>query len=302
MGPKVYRDVRGWATGLFVPLALVLGSCAGRPEPGEPEGTPAPPPNRFDPTTAGIVRGRFTWTGDLPQVPPFKVWPGLQADNAPRVKETQPNPNGPAIDASTRGVGGAVIFLRGIDPVKGKPWDHAPVRVEQRGRRFHVLQGEVDSHLGFVRRGDAVEMTSRDPVFHSLRAGGAAFFTLAFPDPDQSCTRRLNENGVVELSSAAGYYWMRAYLFVDEHPYYTRTDARGRFVLKQVPPGSYEVVCWLPSWVESRHERDPETGLVARLFLGRSVERTRTITLGPKESHEVSFSLSVEAFVPKASP
>src|SRR5262249_40869073 len=146
------------------------------------------------------------------------------------------------------------------------------VVVEQRLQRFLVRQGQIDGHIGFVRRGDAVAMVSRDTFFYSLHADGAAFFTLAFPDPEKPLTRRLTEKGLVELTSGAGSFWMRAYLFVDDHPYYARTDGQGRFTLEQVPPGNYELVCWLPSWRVERQERDPETGQVSRVFFRRPVE------------------------------
>ena len=67
---------------------------------------------------------------------------------------------------------------------------------------------------------------SREPVFHSVHADGAAFFTLAFPDPHDPLTRQLTEKGIVELTSATGRFAMRAYLFVDEHPYYTQTSGQ----------------------------------------------------------------------------
>jgi hypothetical protein len=235
-----------------------------------------------------------TWAGDLPRVPPFRVWPDGSLDDPDRAKQDEPNPNAPAIDPTGRGVANAVVFLRGLDPDRARPWDHLPARVEQRGRRFHVLQGEADGHLGFVRRGDPVEMVSRDKVFHSLHAGGAAFFTLPFPNPGQPRSRALVEKGIVELTSAAGYYWMRAYLFVDDHPYYTRTDSQGRFTLSQVPPGRYELVCWLPNWAEERHDRDPETALITRLHFRRPVERLKPMTLGPRATSEASFTFTPE--------
>ena len=117
-----------------------------------------------------------------------------------------------------------------------------------------------------------------------------------FPDPDRPLTRPLKENGVVELTSAAGYYWMRAYLFVDDHSYYARADKEGRFSLEQVPPGQYEVVCWMPNWQEARHERDPESGLITRLFFRPPVTLVQKVELGKQESKEVRFSPSMRDF------
>ncbi len=252
----------------------------------------------FDPATAATIHGRVTWSGELPTVPPFEVWPIPLEENGPRSKRLEPNPNAPAIDPATRGVADAVIFLRGVEAARSRPWDHAPVRVEQRDQQFHVLQGGRDGRTGFVRRGDAVAMISRDPLFHALRAEGAAFFTLMFPDPDSPLSRRLTEKGVVELSSAAGRYAMRAYLFVDDHPYYTRTDAAGRFTLDRVPAGKYDVVCWLPNWHEAGHERDPDSAIINRLTFYKPVELVQPAAARPGKNTDLVFHISRQSFVP----
>jgi hypothetical protein len=262
-------------------LALLAG-CVDDP----PAAPPAP---------AGTIRGRVTWTGDVPAVPPFRGWTDVGLEKTPPRRQVHPNPNAPAVGAGG-GIGNAVVFLRGVDVRRARPWDLPPVRVLQRDYGLHVRQGETESRDGFVRRGTAVEMVAAEPVFHALHASGAAYFSLTFPDPDVVRRRTLDRPGVVELSSAAGYYWARAYLFVDEHPYYVHTDADGRFELSQVPPGAYEVVCWLPSWREADHSRDPETTLITRLHFRPPVERVRPVRLGQGDTAEVTFTLSAEDF------
>src|SRR5207253_9859395 len=117
-------------------------------------------------------------------------------------------PNAPAVDPATRGVAGAVLFLRGVEARHARPWDLPPVRLEHRDRRLLVVQGDAAARTGFVRRGEGVEMVSREPVFNTLRATGAALFSLTFPDPDRPLRRSFADNGLVELSSGAGWYWM----------------------------------------------------------------------------------------------
>jgi hypothetical protein len=281
----------------FVVLVGVVG-CGDSPSPAVPESSPPELGTRFDARATGTIDGRLTWEGDAPQVAPFVSTPRPIADPPRPPKQTWPNPNAPTIDPQTRGINDVVVFLRGVDPSRSHPWDHDPVRIEQLAYQFRVYQGRGPSRFGFVRRGGKVEMVSTDEAFYSLRARGAAFFTLPFPEPHRPCERALSNNGVVELSSGGGQFWMRAYLFVDDHPYYTRTSADGRFLLSQVPEGEYELVCWLPNWHVERRERDPDSTLVARLFFRPPVERVRRVTVRRGEKCSVEVSLSAEMFAP----
>jgi hypothetical protein len=277
----------------FLLIALAAG-CDGPPAPAAPEPAVAAQGGAlFDSDAAGAVSGRVVWKGELPAVRPLFMRPGLAASGFDHEQAHFPNPNAPHIDKDTQAVRGAVVFLRGIDPRRGRGWDLPAVRVVQEGQQFHVRQGDDDGSVGFVRRGEAVEMVSADTTFYSLHAGGAAFFTLAFPDPDRPRSRRLPERGVVELSSAVGAFWMRGYLFVDDHPYYTRTDAEGRFRLTGVPAGRYEVVCWLPDWRQERYERDPETSLVIRVHFRPPLEWVLPVEVTPKGESQANFEPAV---------
>ena len=276
-------------------LATALGCGDARTQPPPPSPV-ADAGSLFDSATAGTITGRIRWAGELPSVPPLLQRPNLLASDGNKETIPWPNPNAPVIDPGTHAVRGVVVFLRGVDPRQARPWDLPPVRVVQQGQQFHVRQGDEDSRVGFVRRGDSVEMVSADAVFHSLHAGGAAFFTLAFPDPDRPRTRPLASPGLVELTSAAGYFWMRGYLFVDDHPYYVRTDAAGRFRLADVPPGRYEAVCWLPDWRTAGRELDGDTGQLCRLTFRPPAEVARPVRVTAGSPAEVSFALSQAAF------
>ena len=66
---------------------------------------------------------------------------------------------------------------------------------------------------------------------------------------------------------------MHAHLFVSDHPYWTQTDATGRWALVGVPSGEYEIAYWLPPWRLATVERDPESGAAARWIMADALTR-----------------------------
>ncbi|CAN5567250.1 hypothetical protein BH10PLA2_BH10PLA2_32890 [soil metagenome] len=285
---------------LVVVALLLTGGCdAPKPALPAPATSVPPQPSTFNAATARSLSGRVIWSGSVPQIPVFKVMPNPLGGAILRQRQTRPNPNRPIIHPTSHGLAGAVVFLRGVDPQRAKPWDRAAVAVEQRDCQLQVLQGKTVASVGFVRQGDEIEMVSRDSWLHALHAGGASFFTLMFPDPNQPRRRKLLNPGIVELSSNSGYFWMRGYLFVDQHPYYCRTDDAGRFSLTGIPSGTYQLVAWHPNWQVARQERDPESGLVNRISFAPPLTIETEIALKNTDISDLVISMS--AAVPTSS-
>jgi hypothetical protein len=262
----------------------------------EPDAAPAMLATAFDPNSTGSLTGRVTWSGELPRVPPFLAPISPLSEQPAGPKQEWPNPHAPSIDSSNRGVAGAVVFLRGVDAKRARPWDLPPLRVVVKESRYHIVQGDFDGETGFAQRGTTVTIESQDDRFQAVQARGAAFFTITLPRHSPSVDRVLPHSGVVELSSNAGQFWMRAHLFVADHPYLTRTDASGQFSLQKVPPGSYELACWLPNWHEAARELDAETTLVTRLTFRRSVVKLRDVTVSKGNALPANFSFESADF------
>jgi hypothetical protein len=228
--------------------------------------------------------------GPAPAAPPFLY--GVPNPDHSFTIQTIPNPNRPAIDETTQAISGAVVFLRGVNPAASKPWDLPPLRIEMKDRGITVVQGNRRGRVGFLRRGGSAEMESVEPAYHVLRARGAAFFSLSFPDAHQPLTRVFEKPGRVELSSGAGYYWASADLFVVEHPYYTTTDRDGRFRFDQVPAGPVEAIAWLPGWDVAQRDREPETGLISRQTYSPPRERSCRLRVEAGQSAAAAFAFS----------
>ncbi len=288
----------------FLLLLLFLGGCAETPA------TEKKPPASaavamlgaaFDQKATGTITGTAMWEGDPPHVAPFKIY-GLPGDYPVDVRQDQPNPNAPRIHDRTgeqAPLEGAVVFLRHVDLEKSRPWDQPMVHVEQRDRHLLIRQGESVANVGWVRSGESIEVTNADGHFHMLRGRGAAFFSMPFTDQNLPGQRVLDKPGLVELSSGAFFFWMRGYLLVEKHPYFTRTDAAGKFVLDKVPAGDYELVCWMANWEVAKKYRDPETGLIIQADFLPPVEQVNKLLVSAGSQTTSSFTWSASSFAPR---
>lgn len=224
--------------------------------------------DRFDPTHTGTIRGRVTWAGDQPTVPPVTI---SRFDSRGLQVETLPNPNAPDV-AADGAVRSAVVFLRGVDASRAKPMPTAATTVELDAMRLSVVQNGTRFRTAFVPVGAEVAVSSKLDAITGVRGRGADFFTRMLP-PAADIRRTFVRPGRVELTTASGQYWAAADLFVCEHAYFARPDAAGRFTLADVPNGEYELVCWHPNWHIAATERDPETAMIARQKYAPPVEK-----------------------------
>jgi hypothetical protein len=247
----------------------------------------------FDPARCGSLVCEVHWEGELPADEPIPVH---QAKLRPKGKREMPNPNAPRISPDLK-VAHAVILLRGIDPARSRPWGHPPVTVEC-ATDLRVRQGDRTGTIGFARRGAPVEFVSREAANHSVRVRGAAFFTQMLFTPDRPVSRPMPDEGIVELSSGGGYYWVRAYLAVSEHPYLGLTDGRGSVRFDEVPDGEYDAVCWKANWHIAECGRDPEWIAQSDLRFHPPAEYRQRVTISAGQLTDVKFTLRESDFAP----
>jgi hypothetical protein len=236
----------------------------------------------FNPERTGRITGQVSWGDRLPNVSPIE-YRLPKPNGAGFESHITTNPNRPKINASTRAIGEAVVFLRNIDVAGSHPWDLPPVSVAIGEGQIVVKQGNRQGRNGFVRCGDSIKMVSTEAIFHIIRGRNDGFFSITFPKPEDPVTRTLNNEGRIELSSGAGLSWMRADLFVSDHPYYTHTDLTGQFAFEQVPLGRCELVVWLPNWEAGKPIYEPESAIIARQTYAPAYEKVVPITVGSGE-------------------
>jgi plastocyanin len=173
-----------------------------------------------------------------------------------------------AVDRLVVGPDGALanvvvsVSAKGVRPPQPPP-PTAKASLDQVGCRY-------TPHVQAVTVGTTVAVLNNDAVLHNVHATADSdgrpitVFNVAMPFKGQNLPTVLRRPGVLKLRCDAGHTWMSAYIHVFDHPYFAVTDARGRFSIKDLPPGRYTVEYW--------HEPLADGG--------KSVVKTATVEVG----------------------
>jgi hypothetical protein len=137
-----------------------------------------------------------------------------------------------------RKIKNVVVYLVGIKTGKAVP--NAPVIVTNRKCEFvpHVA-------VGF--KGGEFIMKSDDPIFHIFDVhefiGEKELYHVPLSEKSSSAAKTLSKEGILKLSCYV-HPWQRGYVSIFDHPYATVTDEGGKFVINDIPPGTYAIEAW----------------------------------------------------------
>ncbi len=126
-----------------------------------------------------------------------------------------------------------VVYLKGV---KGAVTPQKAV-MDQKNLVFipHVLAVPV---------GSTVEFINSDKVNHNVFSGDAAKkFNLGTYNPGMSKSITFDKPGEVNLLCNV-HSEMSGYVIVTENSYFSVTGADGKFTIKNVPAGTYEISAW----------------------------------------------------------
>jgi plastocyanin len=100
-------------------------------------------------------------------------------------------------------------------------------------------------HILPVLKGTTVDFTNDDTVAHNVFAppGAAVRFNLGLYGPGVKKTVTFDSLGEVPLLCVV-HPDMLGYVIVLQNPYFALTDTGGRFQIKNVPPGTYQLKVW----------------------------------------------------------
>ena len=180
----------------------------------------------------GTIEGVVRYAGDVP--PPRKIQVvkdhetcDHRAKLVPRIKVND-----------QRAVAEAVVFLGDIRAGKAAvPPARGPV-IDQHKCTF-------SPHVQVIQKDQPLAIVNSDPVAHSahLTQHRKTLYNRMQPKKGMRFELAVDDVGLATLKCDV-HDWMRAYVYVLWHPYYTVTEEDGAFRFTDVPAGEYELVFW----------------------------------------------------------
>ncbi|MEA2343886.1 MAG: hypothetical protein QOF63_2055 [Thermoanaerobaculia bacterium] len=152
-----------------------------------------------------------------------------------------------------------------IKDIKGNfPAPSTPVVIDQKGCQYHP-------HVNAVMVGQPLQIKNDDATLHNVHAMPVANsqFNEGQPVQGMVSTKHLDKPEITPFKIKCDVHgWMKSYMAVMPHPFYSVSQTNGTFTISNLPPGQYTVVAW--------HEKYGQ--------------QEQQVTVGAKESKALNFT------------
>ncbi|MDP4221023.1 MAG: carboxypeptidase regulatory-like domain-containing protein [Bacteroidota bacterium] len=192
--------------------------------------------------------------------------------------KSHPNPGKPNSD------GALPNCIVGIEHItEGKDFAKHEYALDQRGCDFQP-------HVQIARIGSPIVVSNSDKALHNyhITRNGETLINEAQPEGAPAREVELKQKGL-HVVTCDVHPWMRGYIWMADHPYYTLTDASGAFALSDVPPGKYKLTLWRDNW--SAEEVKNAKGVIDSYKWGKDIVKEQEITVEAGKDVVVDFTL-----------
>ena len=150
-----------------------------------------------------------------------------------------------------------VVYLKQV------PGTRAPVprAMDQKGMKFLPM-------ILAIQAGDTVDFLNHDGVEHNVFSPDNEAFNLGTFKSEDKRSYTFEKPGVYKIRCSI-HPEMLGYVFVGQNPYAAVLDRKGRFSIKDVPPGTYVLAVW------NANLKGPEKSITVRA--GGTVEESLTV-------------------------
>ena len=208
---------------------------------------------------AATLTGTVKFEGAAPKMPMIQMsadpYCQSQHSSAPATEE----------DAVVGPAGELANVFVYIKDIKGNfPAPSTPVLIDQKGCQYHP-------HVNAVMVGQPLEIKNDDATLHNIHALPVtnSQFNEGQPVQGMTSTKKLDKVEMTPFKIKCDVHgWMKSYMAVMPHPFYSVSQSNGTFSISNLPPGQYTVVAW--------HEKYGQ--------------QEQQVTVGAKESKALSFT------------
>lgn len=101
-------------------------------------------------------------------------------------------------------------------------------------------------HVMGVQTGQEIKILNSDPTMHNIHGLPKVNREFNFGMPKTVKEKSISFDKVedVFVVKCDVHPWMKSYVQVFDHPYFSVTGLDGKFTINNIPPGEYEVVAW----------------------------------------------------------
>jgi plastocyanin len=227
-------SVRRWCAALFVVAVSQSTGCDDRAD--SREATPrrsavttttAPATAAPAPVGNGVARGTVTFRGVAPrpeEIPGAKCHAGAAATSV-----------GPVVVSTGGGLKDVMVYVKDA-PQSATATVSAPAVLDQ-------VNCQYVPHVLGLRTGQVLRVTSSDATLHNVHAlcvdNPQVNFGMTGAGQARDLTFAAPERFDVKCDV---HPWMRAHVFVFDHPFFAATNGDGAFEITGLPPGEHTLV------------------------------------------------------------
>jgi plastocyanin len=155
-----------------------------------------------------------------------------------------------------------VGIIKGTITISGKPATDAVVSIEELSKEQVKTQVSLSKpekkimdqqNMKFIPTvvaivvGETVDFPNNDTSWHNVYSkGGANDFDLGLYAPGKTRSQKFDKPGVSRILCNA-HPNMEGFVVVKDHPFFSTTDSRGNYEIKNMPLGKVRIEIWHPS-------------------------------------------------------
>lgn len=144
---------------------------------------------------------------------------------------------GDLVLSSANGIRNVVVSLHGVPAGSKAPVNPVTAKMDQK-------QCVFVPRVVVIPVGGTVEFLNSDRLLHNVRGGGKENPPFNRAQPHARTIAIGFKSPEVLRVDCDLHSWMRGWIVVAEHPFYSVTNEEGEFVFENVPPGKYKLQAW----------------------------------------------------------